>query len=207
MTQSSSNHESDLPQEPIGEEIPEQDAGLSGDDLELSQNDAHAEALALAEAKLAEMKDQLLRAIAETENVRRRAQRDVEEASKYAVSGFARDIIGVAENLYMAMSSIPEESRQAEGVLKALADGLDMTLRELNSQFERHGIVRVNPLGDKFDHNLHQAISQVEDPAKEPGTVLQVVQAGYTLQGRLLRPAMVVVTKRGDAEPKLDTKA
>ncbi|MGB1540469.1 MAG: nucleotide exchange factor GrpE, partial [Rickettsiales bacterium] len=86
------------------------------------------------------------------------------------------------------------------------AEGVDMTLRELIGNFEKHGITRIDPLGEKFDHNFHQAVSQVEDPEKEPGTILQVMQAGYTLKDRLLRPAMVVVSKRGDAEQKVDTQ-
>lgn len=159
------------------------------------------------EAKLAEVKDQLLRAVAETENVRRRASRDVEETGKYAVSGFARDMISVAENLFRTLQNIPEETRAENELLKSLADGVDMTLRELLNAFDKHGIKRVDPQGEKFDHNLHQAVSQVEDPSKESGTVLHVMQAGYTLHDRLLRPAMVVVSKRGsETEQKVDTQ-
>jgi molecular chaperone GrpE len=158
------------------------------------------------EAKLSEMKDQLLRAVAETENVRRRAARDVEETSKYAVSGFARDMITVGENLFLALGSVPEEARKDEGMLKSFADGVDMTLRELLNAFEKHGIQRVDPIGEKFDHNRHQAVSQVEDPSKEPNTVLHVMQAGYVINDRLLRPAMVVVSKKGSAEQKVDTQ-
>lgn len=159
------------------------------------------------DGKLAELKDQMLRAAAETENVRRRAARDVDETRKYAVSGFARDMITVAENLFLAMNSIPEEARNEEGLLKTLADGVDMTLRELLGAFEKHGIERVDPLGEKFDHNRHQAVSQVEDPSKEPNTVLHVMQAGYVIGDRLLRPAMVVVSKKGAPEQKVDTQA
>ncbi|MCH2548189.1 MAG: nucleotide exchange factor GrpE, partial [Alphaproteobacteria bacterium] len=159
------------------------------------------------ETKLGEMKDQLLRAVAESENVRRRATRDVEETSKYAVSGFARDMITVGENLFLAVNSISEEARKEDGPLKSLADGVDMTLRELLNAFEKHGIQRIDPMGEKFDHNRHQAVSQVEDPSKEPNTVLHVMQAGYVINDRLLRPAMVVVSKKGAAESKVDTQA
>lgn len=159
------------------------------------------------EAQLAEMKDQLLRAVAETENVRRRSARDVEESSKYAVAGFARDLIAVSENLQLALQNIPAQGREQSELVRTLAEGVEMTLRELLSVFEKHGIRRVNPLGEKFDHNFHQAVSQIEDPTKPPGTVLQVFQAGYTLHDRLLRPAMVVVSKQGESEPRLDTKA
>lgn len=159
------------------------------------------------EARLNEMQDQLLRAVAETENVRRRSARDVEETSKYAVSGFARDMITVGENLFLALNSVPEEARKEEGLLKSLADGVEMTVRELLNAFEKHGIKRVDPLGEKFDHNRHQAVSQVEDPSKEPNTVLHVMQAGYVINDRLLRPAMVVVSKKGAVEQKVDTQA
>lgn len=158
------------------------------------------------EAKLGEMKDQLLRAVAETENVRRRASRDVEETGKYAVSGFARDMITVAENMFLALNSVPEEARKEEGLLKSFADGVEMTLRELLNAFEKHGIQRIDPLGEKFDHNRHQAVSQVEDPSKEPNTVIHVMQAGYVIGDRLLRPAMVVVSKQGKPEQKVDTQ-
>lgn len=158
------------------------------------------------EAKLAEAKDQTLRAMAETENVRRRAQRDVEETGKYAVTGFARDLLTVSENLYLALGSIPKDAREEEGLLKTLADGVDMTLRDLLSTLEKHGIKRIDPMGEKFDHHKHQAVSQIEDPSKEPNTVIHVMQAGYTLGDRLLRPAMVVVSKQGDVEQKVNTQ-
>ena len=189
----------------------EQSAEKDGEDTPEAEGDDAAEAdvadpVVALKAQVQEMKDQALRAMAETENVRRRAQRDVEEAGKYAVSGFARDMITVSENLFLALANIPAEAREEDPVLKALADGVDMTLRELLNMFEKHGIMRINPQGEKFNHNFHQAISQVEDPAQEPGTVLQVVQAGYVMHDRLLRPAMVVVAKRGNGAQKVDTQ-
>lgn len=158
------------------------------------------------EVKLSEAKDQMLRAVAEAENVRRRAQRDVEETSKFAVSSFARELITVAETLFMALQSVPQEEREKEGLLKTLSDGVDMTLRNMLTAFEKQGIQRIDPLGEKFDHNLHQAISQVEDPTKDPNTILHVMQCGYTIKDRLLRPAMVVVSKQGDAAQKVNTQ-
>lgn len=160
-----------------------------------------------SETKLAEMRDQLLRAMAETENVRRRAARDVEETGKYAVTSFARDMITVAENLNLALENIPASVREEEGVMKTMVDGVEMTLRELLGALDKHGITRVDPVGQKFDHNFHQAVSQVEDPTKEPGTVLHVMQAGYVIKDRLLRPAMVVVSKQGDTEQRVNTQA
>lgn len=189
------NHETPEEQPELGEALPEAEEELSLEDIRAEY-----------EAKLAEAKDQTLRAMAETENVRRRAQRDVEETSKYAVTGLARDLLTVAENLYLALGAIPEDAREEEGLLKTLADGVDMTLRDLLSTFERQGIKRIDPLGEKFDHNRHQAVSQIEDPVAEPNTVIHVMQAGYVIGDRLLRPAMVVVSKQGDASQKVNTQ-
>jgi molecular chaperone GrpE len=155
----------------------------------------------------AKLRDQLLRSMAEMENVRRRAQRDAEEGAKYAVTGFARDLINVVENLQRASTILPEEVRAENETYKSLGEGVDMTMRELLAAFEKHGIRRIDPLGEKFDHNFHQAVIQIEDPNQEPGTVLQVLQAGYVLHDRLLRPAMVAVSKRGEEARKIDTTA
>lgn len=199
--------ENELPADISGGE-PEKDSAQKTDAKEekLPAADSIETVKAEYEAKLAEAKDQLLRAMAETENVRRRAQRDVEETGKYAVTGLARDLITVAENLYLALRSIPQEEREEEGLLKSLADGVDMTLRDLLATFERQGIKRIDPIGEKFNHHQHQAVSQVEDPGKEPNTILHVMQAGYTIGDRLLRPAMVVVSKQGTPEQKIDTQ-
>lgn len=168
----------------------------------------------MAEASLAteiaELKDQLLRAVAETENVRRRAQRDVEESAKYALTNFAREIVGVCDNLWRAAEAVPAEAKQGGDLLATIAQGVDMTLQELLNVLERFQIRRVHPLGQPFDHNLHQAVVQIDAPDAEPGTIMQVMQAGYTLHGRLLRPAMVGVAKRPEAprpEAHLDTSA
>lgn len=164
-------------------------------------------------AEIAELKDQLLRAVAETENVRRRAQRDVEEAGKYAVASFAREIVGVCDNLWRAAEAVPKEARQGSDLLATIAQGVDMTLQELMNVLERFHVKRVDPLGQMFDHNLHQAVVQIEHPEAAPGTILQVMQAGYTLRDRLLRPAMVGVAKRPEtptpppSDTHIDTQA
>ncbi len=158
----------------------------------------------------ADLKDQVLRAIAETENVRRRATRDVEDAGKYALTNFAREIVSVCDNLWRAQSAIPPEAKQGGDMLATIAQGVDMTLHELMSVLERFHVKRIDPLGQPFDHNLHQAVVQLESPDAEPGTIMQVMQAGYTLHGRLLRPAMVGVAKRPEAPqetPHVDTQA
>ncbi len=159
------------------------------------------------EAENAKLRDQWVRAVAETDNVRKRAQRDQEELSKYAVSGFARDMISVLENLKRASESIPAEIRQENDLLKTVGEGVDLTFQELLGIFEKYGIMRVFPLNEKFDHNLHQAVVQVERNDVPPGTVIQVVQAGYKIHDRLLQPAMVAVSKQGETPAKVDTNA
>ncbi len=157
--------------------------------------------------ELAALKDQALRALAEAENTRRRAEREQQETAKYAVSRFAGDLVNVLENLQRATSSIPESMRAEHQAVANLAVGVEMTLKELLGAFEKHGIRRIDPKGQKFDHQLHQAVAQLPDEKAEPGTVLQVVQAGYTIHDRLLRPAMVVVATRAETPAPLDTRA
>lgn len=153
--------------------------------------------LAELEAETAELRDKLLRALAETENVRRRAQRDREEASKYAITNFAREMIGVADNLRRALDHVsPDVRRQDEG-LESLAAGVEMTERSMLAAFERFAIKPVDALGQMFDHNLHEAMFEVPDPSQPAGTVVQVLENGYVLDDRLLRPARVGVAKGG----------
>lgn len=163
--------------------------------------------IAQKDGEIAGMKDQALRALAEAENVRRRAERDVAETSKYAVTGFARDLVSVLENLQRAVESIPAQVKAEQPVVANLATGVEMTLNELLGAFEKHGIRRIDPLGQKFDHNLHQAVAQITTPDAEEGTVVQVLQAGYTIHDRLLRPAMVGVASKGETPKQVDTQA
>jgi len=153
------------------------------------------ERVAALEAELAEHKDQLLRALAETENVRRRAQREREDALKYAVAGFAKELLSVADNLRRALDSLPQSEVKDERT-RGLVTGVEATERELLSVFERHGLRRIDPEGERFDHNLHQAIFEAERPGKPGGIVIEVLQPGYVLHDRLLRPAMVGVAKQ-----------
>jgi len=152
------------------------------------------EKIAALEAEVAEMKDKSLRAMAEAENVRRRAEREREETSKYAITNFARDLLSVADNLRRALDSLPEHLRENEELDNFLT-GVEMTEKELLGAFEKHGIVPIQPEGEKFDHNYHQAMFEVESNDHPPGTVVQVVQTGYMIKDRLLRPAMVGVAK------------
>ncbi|HEX7967535.1 MAG TPA: nucleotide exchange factor GrpE [Stellaceae bacterium] len=157
------------------------------------------ERLAAAEAELAEAKDRALRALAETENVRRRAQREREDAAKYGAGNLARDLLNVADNLRRALTSVPE-AQVTDELTRTLLQGVSATERELLAAFDRHGIRRIDPLGERFDHNFHQAILEIENTGQPAGTVVQVLQPGYAMHDRLLRPAMVGVAK-GEARP------
>lgn len=158
--------------------------------------------------EVASLKDQLLRTLAELENTRRRARREVEDASKFAVAGFARETLSVADNLARALSSVPAEALGQDERLAALHQGVEMTARELATIFERQGIKRVDPAGERFDPNLHQAMLEVPSNEHPAGTVVQVLQVGYTIAGRLLRPALVAVAKAapGGASPAEETR-
>ncbi|MFN4283582.1 MAG: nucleotide exchange factor GrpE [Alphaproteobacteria bacterium] len=148
------------------------------------------------QAELAEAKDRALRAVAEVENYRRRAEKEREDTAKYAITGFAREMLTVADNLRRALESQPADLPDS---LKAFVSGVELTERELLAIFERAGIVKVDPKGQPFDHDRHQAMFEVEDPSQPAGTVVQVLQAGYVLKERLLRPALVGVAKGGPA--------
>jgi molecular chaperone GrpE len=146
------------------------------------------------ETELATLKDQWLRAMAETENLRRRAQKDREEALKYASTNFGRDMLTVADNLRRALESISTLEALPDSI-KPLVEGIELTENSLLSTFERHGIKKIDPLKEKFDANMHQAMFEVEDDSVSAGTIVQVLQVGYMMHDRLLRPAMVGVSK------------
>jgi molecular chaperone GrpE len=146
-------------------------------------------------AELADSKDRMLRALAEIENLRRRTAREVEEARKYAITGFARELLEVDDNLSRALDSIPRRAADEIGFVKTLAEGIGITQKALAACFERHQIAKVTPeIGEKFDHNRHQAMFEVESD-QPPGTIAQVLQPGYVIADRLLRPALVGVAK------------
>jgi molecular chaperone GrpE len=157
------------------------------------------EALAAARAEAAQMKDQALRAMAEAENTRKRAQRDREDAQKYGITNFAREMLTVADNLRRALEAIPAETLQADEALKTLYDGVAATERQLEAALVKQQIQRIWPEGERFDSNFHQAMFEVPDSGKPAGTVVQVLQAGYKIHDRLLRPALVGVAKGGPA--------
>ena len=154
------------------------------------------------EAELQDTRERLLRALAETENLRRRTMRDLEEAHKYAISNFARELLEVADNLSRALDAVPPRAREEIEFVRNLADGIALTEKALLTAFERHQIAKVMPeIGDKFDHNRHQAMFEVATAEQPPGTVAQVLQPGYTIADRLLRPAMVAVAKAPASMP------
>ena len=159
-----------------------------------------------AEDGEAALKDQLLRALADAENARRRAKKDVEDARNYAISRFAQDLLGVADNLGRAMDNIPADKRESDDAVKAIAEGIEMTAREFETALARHGITKIDPLGEKFDYNLHQALFETAETDQPDGTVVQVFQTGYRIGDRLLREAMVGVAK-GGTQPAADDEA
>ena len=147
-----------------------------------------------------ELKDRLLRTLAEMENLRARTQREVEDARKFAVTGFARDLLEVGDNLGRALASVPKEARQQSEFMKNLVQGVEMTERSLQSALEKHQIRRVSPQkGEKFDHKVHQAMFEVPSAELPPGSVAEVIQDGYVIADRLLRPALVGVAKAAGA--------
>lgn len=175
---------------------PEQTPG-TGEENGAPRTDKAGEVAALA-AAVDELRDKFLRAVAETDNVRKRAEREVAEARTYGIANFARDVIGVADNLARALEAISPEARaSADETLKALLDGVDITSRELNKAMQKHGIRLLDPAGEKFDPNFHQAMFEVPDASVPAGMVVQVVQTGYAIGDRVLRPALVGVSKGG----------
>jgi molecular chaperone GrpE len=181
---------------PSGWHRPEYEAataeGEPEDELAQSQDD-QIEALA---AESAELKERLLRAMADMENLRKRTEREKAEASLYAATAFARDLLSVADSMDRALQSVPEEGRdQLDEATRNLLAGIEVTHKELLNVFSRHGIARIEPMGEKFDPHFQQAMFEVPDASVPAGTVVQVMQAGYTIGERCLRPAMVGVAK------------
>lgn len=159
---------------------------------------------AALEAQINDLTDRLLRAHAEMENLRKRTERDKEDMAKYAISKFAREVVGIGDNLQRAIAAVPAGAAEEDPALKALVDGVSMTEREFLNVLERHGIQRLDPAGEPFNPHLHQAMTEIEDKEVAPGTVVQVYQPGYVIEDRVLRPAMVVVAKGGQKPGSTD---
>jgi molecular chaperone GrpE len=167
-----------------------------------------ADRVAQLEAELAKAKNDVLYAKAETENVRRRMEQQAEDRGRYAVSQFAKDVLNVADNLRRALDSVPPAAREGNDLANTLSVGVEMTERDLLATLERYNIRLIDAMGTRFDPNFHQAMMEREDTTQPEGTVVMVMQSGYTLHDRLLRPALVAVSKGGPKIPageQLDT--
>jgi len=159
-------------------------------------------------AENSDLRDKYLRLAAEMDNLRRRTERDVKDAKSYSVAGFARDMLAVSDNLRRALDAIPADALESgDAGLKALAEGVEMTERSMLAALERHGVRKLDPVGEKFDPNFHQAMFEVPNPEVANNTVVQVVQAGFVIGERVLRPAMVGVSKGGPKAPAGETSA
>ncbi|MDF2386816.1 nucleotide exchange factor GrpE [Nostoc ellipsosporum NOK] len=173
------------------------DTTLRAETAEAAPEAAEQDRVAELEAQLAEAKSAVMYAQAETQNVRRRAEKEAQDAKTYAATGFARDVLSVADNLSRALAAIPAELKDDEK-FKGLVTGLEATGRELDSVFARHGISKIVALGEALDPNRHQAMMEVPSADAEPGTIVQEIQSGYMIRDRLLRPALVGVAKKAD---------
>ena len=160
--------------------------------------------IAQLEVDVADANDKMLRAVAEAENVRRRAEKNRVDTTKFAISGFAKDLLTVSDNLKRALISMPEEQVAENDLLKVLFDGVSATERELSRVFESNGLKKLEPLNEIFDPNFHEVMFEAEIPNQIPGTIIELMEPGYTLNGRLLRPARVGVAKGGT--PKNETQ-
>ncbi len=165
----------------------------AADDPALSPEDK----IAALEAEIESLNDRLLRAMAETENIRRRSQRDKQDTSRYAITNFARDMLSVADNLGRALGSVDEETRKDNAAIENLMIGVEMTERELMTAMGRVGVTRMEPIGNRFDPNFHEAMFEYDDADQPQGTVGQVIEPGYMIHERPLRPAKVGITKGG----------
>jgi len=183
----------DASQEPAPEAAP-QDA--TSQDAAVQPSAPEVDPLTAATQEAASYKDKLLRTLAEMENLRKRTEREVADSRTYAVTVFARDILTVADNMHRAMNALDVGLRErADAGVKALLDGVELTERELLNVLDKHGVKKLEPLGQKFDPNRHQAMYEVPDSSVPAGSVVQVIQAGYTIGDRVLRPALVAVAK------------
>lgn len=170
---------------------------------------APADPLAVLEARVKEMEgqqaeltDRLLRAHADMDNLRKRTEREKSDSAKYAITKFALDIVGIADNFQRAVAAVPPGSSEQEGPLKSVVDGVVMTERAFLQVLERHGVKRIDPKGEPFNPNIHQAVMEQDNAEVPAGTVLQVFQLGYMIEDRVLRPAMVVVARGGSRTAK-----
>lgn len=188
----------------------DEDGNWIGDDSETLDTSAKVDPIETLTAENADLKDQMLRLAADMENLRRRTQREVGDAKTFAIASFARDMLGVSDNFRRALEAVPDEKRASGSEeFKSLLEGVELTEKTMLSTLERHGVKKLEPEGQKFDPNFHQAMFEVPNSEVPNNTVVQVVQAGYQIGNRVLRPAMVGVAKGGPKEvtPDNDTTA
>ena len=182
-------------------ENPQADAAPKADEAANPATEQELDPMQVLMAEVAELKDQRLRMAAEMENLRRRTAREIKDAKSYAISGFARDMLQVSDNLQRALAAVPEQAEAAsDNGLKTLVEGVELTERAMLSTLERHGVRKLEPMGQKFDPNFHQAMYEVPNTDVPNNTVVDVVQPGYVIGDRMLRPAMVGVSKGGPKE-------
>jgi len=182
---------------------PDEETPLSEKPVEEEQ--AEIDPIEVLEAENKQLQEKMLRLTADMENLRRRTEREKQDMAKYAISNFARDVLTVDDNMGRALAAVPEEAIEKDQALKALVDGIEMTGRELVNVFERYDITRVDPKGEIFDPNCHQAMFEMPNPEVPAGTILEVVATGFMIGERVLRPAMVGVAKGGE-KPKKEPK-
>ena len=176
---------------------PETEEPILSEDVILDMPDNAEQRIAELEEALLDMKDKALRAMAEADNTRKRAEKERADASKFAISRFARELLTVTDNLHRAIDAVSEEARAKDETLENIMVGVESTERELLRAFESCGIKKVDPMDEKFDPNFHEVMFETDMPDKEPGTIIQVMEAGYMIHDRLLRPARVGVAKGG----------
>ncbi|AQX28646.1 MULTISPECIES: nucleotide exchange factor GrpE [unclassified Bartonella] len=165
-----------------------------------------ADPLVVLQDENKELRDQILRLAAEMENLRRRTARDVADAKTYSIANFARDMLSVSDDLHRALEAIPKDAGENDSGLKTLVEGVEMTERAMMTALERHGVKRIDPEGQKFDPHFHQAMFEIPNADVPENTVQQVVQAGYIIGERVLRPAIVGVTKGGTKETSVESE-
>jgi molecular chaperone GrpE len=171
---------------------------------EAKPQDAGAEDDSASEERITELEERLKRAIAEQENLRKRMEREKADTARYAIANFAREVLGIADNIQRAIDAVPKDAASHDPALKSFLEGIEVTERELHKSMERHGIAKLNPEGEKFDPNYHQAMFEIPTSDMPSGMVMQVVQPGYVLEDRVLRPALVGVSKAAPAAPNND---
>jgi molecular chaperone GrpE len=191
------------------EQSPAQEKVIEDDILESSdsEEDNDNEIISDLEQKVSGLKDQLMRTLADGENLRKRTLKDVEHSKKYSHIGFVKDLVSSVDNLQRALEAVPEDKSSLPEPIKNLIIGLEIVEKEITSTLEKHNVKQIDPLGEKFDYNFHQAMFEVPTNDDEPGTVVQVSQKGYILHDRLVRPAMVGISKKIDENNNHEKKS